>query len=68
MHCGTSDDCTVGRGDSKSFTISWSASASGGEFVSGGFEVSESWTTGNTYECGGKTNENDKPVEQTPAK
>lgn len=44
--------CTVGRQDSKSYSIGWQASAVV-PWLSGGFAVQQSWTTGTSYECSG---------------
>ncbi|KAH6888424.1 hypothetical protein B0T10DRAFT_488155 [Thelonectria olida] len=49
--CGTADSCSVGSMNSRSFTIGWSADASAAGWISGGFSVTETWTTGNTYTC-----------------
>ncbi|PKX91822.1 uncharacterized protein P174DRAFT_453081 [Aspergillus novofumigatus IBT 16806] len=52
--------CTIllsGSQQSKSYTISWTASASAARWISGGFSVIESWTTGNTYSCNGGLHE-----------
>ncbi|RSL82000.1 hypothetical protein CEP51_005430 [Fusarium floridanum] len=51
INCGTAESCSVGSMQSKSFTIGWSSDFSGVPWISGGFSVSESWTTGNSYSC-----------------
>ncbi|KAF5975483.1 hypothetical protein FCOIX_7669 [Fusarium coicis] len=53
INCANAASCSVGQTDSTSYTIGWTAGASspGGGWISGGFSVSESWTTGNSYTC-----------------
>ncbi|RBA17472.1 hypothetical protein FPRO05_02196 [Fusarium proliferatum] len=55
IDCANAASCSVGQTDSVSYTIGWTASAGGpsGNWISGGFSVSESWTTGNSYTCNG---------------
>lgn len=55
--CGEATECSVGHEVSKSYTVGWSGGVSGFDFFSGGFEVQESWATGDTYTCTGKTGE-----------
>lgn len=57
MNCGTAPLCTVGQMQSSSYTIGWSASSSATTWISGGFDVSESWSTGDTYSCTANSNE-----------
>ncbi|KAF8858500.1 hypothetical protein BDZ45DRAFT_714455 [Acephala macrosclerotiorum] len=40
---------------SMSHTIGWPSSATADEWLTGGFDVSVSWTTGNTYSCTGNS-------------
>jgi hypothetical protein len=50
--------CSVGESQSKSYTIGFSVTgASKGGFFSGGFSVSETWTTGKSYTCNGVPND-----------
>lgn len=53
MSCGSAATCSVGESNSKSRTVGWSASASAAGWISAGFDVSTTWTTGATYSCGG---------------
>ncbi|KAH7129219.1 hypothetical protein EDB81DRAFT_661255 [Dactylonectria macrodidyma] len=53
ISCSNAQSCSVGSLQSKSYTIGWSADASAAGWLSGGFSVSTSWTTGNTYTCTG---------------
>ncbi|KAF9761351.1 hypothetical protein IL306_003848 [Fusarium sp. DS 682] len=55
INCGNAQSCSVGKTDSESFTIGFTVSAGGpaATWISGGFGVSESWTTGNSYTCNG---------------
>ncbi|KAK0738138.1 hypothetical protein B0T18DRAFT_394482 [Schizothecium vesticola] len=55
--CGEATECSVGHEVSKSYTVGWFGGVSGFNFFSGGFEVQESYTTGKTYTCTGKTGE-----------
>ncbi|PNY29396.1 Uncharacterized protein TCAP_00695 [Tolypocladium capitatum] len=57
MQCGNADSCTVGQSNSLSYTIGYSVTFNFGAFYSGGFSVSETWTTGNNYGCGGHAGE-----------
>lgn len=50
--CGDGN-CRVGRSDSRSYTIGYSASANLFGWISGGFTVEETVETGNNYECEG---------------
>ncbi|RGP72908.1 hypothetical protein FLONG3_6546 [Fusarium longipes] len=58
ISCGNAQSCSVGNTQSRSYTIGWSASLSAFGWTSGGFEVSETWETGNTYTCNGGPGEN----------
>lgn len=49
MECGTPESCTVGQLQSVSYTIGWTAAATAWEWLTGGFAVSVSWTTGDSY-------------------
>ncbi|KAG7007337.1 hypothetical protein G7Y79_00010g028380 [Physcia stellaris] len=52
---GDAQPCSVGESDSQSFTVGWSITTGPDDlegWISGGFDVSETWTTGNTYNCG----------------
>ncbi|KAF5249676.1 hypothetical protein FANTH_4984 [Fusarium anthophilum] len=51
INCASAASCSVGQSDSTSFTIGWTANSAGPSWISGGFSVSESWTTGNSYTC-----------------
>ncbi|KAB5586295.1 hypothetical protein GE09DRAFT_984522, partial [Coniochaeta sp. 2T2.1] len=51
-NCGQGD-CQVDHTVSKSFTISWTASATAAGWISGGFAVEQSIETGNEYGCQG---------------
>ncbi|KAL4893757.1 hypothetical protein BDV59DRAFT_207539 [Aspergillus ambiguus] len=45
--------CSVGALQSKSYTIGWTASATAAQWITGGFAVQASWTTGLNYGCTG---------------
>ncbi|GAT30941.1 hypothetical protein RIB2604_03701500 [Aspergillus luchuensis] len=51
LDCGSADHCTVGASQSKSYTIGWTATADASQWISGGFAVQASWTTGLDYQC-----------------
>ncbi|KAL4894784.1 hypothetical protein BDV59DRAFT_164140 [Aspergillus ambiguus] len=51
LSCESAATCTVGAMQSKSYTIRWTASANSAQWISGGFAVQQSWTTGLNYEC-----------------
>ncbi|KPM37924.1 hypothetical protein AK830_g8633 [Neonectria ditissima] len=51
INCGSADSCSVGESQSQSITVGFSVSATLWEWLTGGFDVSVSWTTGNTYTC-----------------
>ncbi|GAQ40516.1 hypothetical protein AtubIFM55763_001444 [Aspergillus tubingensis] len=51
LDCGNADHCTVGATQSKSYTIGWTATADASQWISGGFAVQASWTTGLDYQC-----------------
>ena len=51
--CGQTAGCSVGSSNSKAYTVAFSATAKLAEWISGGFSVSQSWTTGNSYTCNG---------------
>ncbi|PYH66916.1 uncharacterized protein BO88DRAFT_445315 [Aspergillus vadensis CBS 113365] len=51
LDCGDADHCTVGASQSKSYTIGWTATADASQWISGGFAVQASWTTGLDYQC-----------------
>ena len=53
ISCGSAAGCSVGNTDSKSYTVGFTATAKLNEWISGGFSVSQTWTTGNTYTCNG---------------
>ncbi|KAK1830957.1 hypothetical protein QBC39DRAFT_372271 [Podospora conica] len=57
LFCNQSHECTVGHERSESVTVGWSGGVSGFDFFSGSFEVQETFTTGDTYECGGQKDE-----------
>ncbi|KAI3010078.1 hypothetical protein CBS147346_1860 [Aspergillus niger] len=51
LDCGSADHCTVGASQSKSYTVGWTATADASQWISGGFAVQASWTTGLDYQC-----------------
>ncbi|GKZ31583.1 hypothetical protein AbraIFM66950_000158 [Aspergillus brasiliensis] len=51
LDCGSAVHCTVGASQSKSYTVGWTATADAAQWISGGFAVQESWTTGLDYQC-----------------
>ncbi|KAF1938209.1 hypothetical protein EJ02DRAFT_474332 [Clathrospora elynae] len=51
IDCGAAPSCTVGETKSTSYTIGFSGG--GSQWISGGFDVSKSWSTGNSYSCTG---------------
>lgn len=53
MQCRTSS-CSPSHGGSQSFSFGWSSSVSPYEWISGGFDVSKSWDTSNSYGCTGQ--------------
>ncbi|KAF1830286.1 hypothetical protein BDW02DRAFT_609111 [Decorospora gaudefroyi] len=53
IYCGSSPSCSVGHEQSTSFTVGWTASASANGWIDAGFEVQESWSSGNQYTCYG---------------
>ncbi|CAG7564520.1 unnamed protein product [Fusarium equiseti] len=57
VNCGSAPSCSVGNTQSVSYTIGWTANLTPVSWISGGFSVSESWSTGNTYCCTGSTGE-----------
>ncbi|KAF5660303.1 hypothetical protein FCIRC_12181 [Fusarium circinatum] len=57
VNCGTAQSCSVGNSQSVSYTIGWTATLTPVSWISGGFSVSESWNTGNTYTCTGSAGE-----------
>lgn len=53
-HCGDKDGsvaCTVGQQESESYSVSYGADISAAGWISAGFSVSKSVTTGNTHLC-----------------
>lgn len=57
MACDAHRSCSIDHTESKSFTISSSASATLFEWIDGGFSVEESIETGNDYHCDGNPND-----------
>ncbi|CAL5868549.1 uncharacterized protein PFLUO_LOCUS2776 [Penicillium psychrofluorescens] len=57
VNCGEATSCTVGQSESISYTIGWSATATAFQWLTGGFAVSVTWTTGDTYSCTGSSND-----------
>ncbi|KAE9374265.1 hypothetical protein N431DRAFT_533059 [Stipitochalara longipes BDJ] len=57
IECGNAPSCSVGQSQSVSYTLGWSASATADEWLSGGFDVSVSWSTGDTYTCTGASHD-----------
>lgn len=57
--CNNAQACSASQSNSKSFTIGWSVSddLGGLGWLSGGFDVSKSWETGNEYVCQAGSNE-----------
>ncbi|KAJ4296491.1 hypothetical protein N0V90_006536 [Kalmusia sp. IMI 367209] len=53
INCGAAPSCSAGYEVSKSYTIGWTSGISADSWISAGFEVQESWTTGNEYTCYG---------------
>ncbi|KAH7263798.1 hypothetical protein BKA59DRAFT_490108 [Fusarium tricinctum] len=55
INCGNAQSCSVGQSQTESFSIGFTLSAGGGgdNWISGGFSVTKSWTTGNSYTCSG---------------
>ncbi len=51
IQCSSDAGCSVSH--LTSYTIGYSASATIAQWIGGGFSVSESFTTGNTYTCNG---------------
>ncbi|RDH22323.1 hypothetical protein M747DRAFT_369046 [Aspergillus niger ATCC 13496] len=51
LDCGSAHYCTVGASQSKSYTVGWTATADASQWISGGFAVQASWTTGLDYQC-----------------
>ncbi|KAJ4127885.1 hypothetical protein NW768_008165 [Fusarium equiseti] len=53
--CNNANACGVVKAKSESFTVGFSVSAGGpaDNWISGGFEVSKSWTDANEYSCEG---------------
>lgn len=55
MTCDQENTCSVGESETISYTIGFSLTG-GSEvtkWISGGFDVSVSWSTGNQYTCNG---------------
>ncbi|PNP84215.1 hypothetical protein FNYG_02903 [Fusarium nygamai] len=57
VNCGTAQSSSVGNSQSVSYNIGWAATLTPVSWISGGFPVSESWNTGNTYTCTGSAGE-----------
>ncbi|KAF2022625.1 hypothetical protein EK21DRAFT_82865, partial [Setomelanomma holmii] len=53
ISCGTAPSCAAGYEVSRSYTIGFSAGISADSWISAGFDLQESWTTGNEYTCYG---------------
>ncbi|KAF5011964.1 hypothetical protein FDECE_1970 [Fusarium decemcellulare] len=56
ISCSNAVSCSVGQTETTSFSIGFSVSLGDGPkggWISGGFDVSKSWSTGNTYTCTG---------------
>ncbi|KAI0853872.1 hypothetical protein F5Y00DRAFT_257172 [Daldinia vernicosa] len=56
ISCG-SGECEVGKEESTSYSVGFTLAADappGLEWISGGFEVSKTWTSGTTYSCTGQ--------------
>ncbi|KAI0393448.1 hypothetical protein F5Y17DRAFT_309507 [Xylariaceae sp. FL0594] len=53
--CDQSNGCSVGQQESESFSIGFSLSSGKQitEWLSGGFSVTKTWITGNSYTCNG---------------
>ncbi|KAK5657172.1 hypothetical protein OQA88_3229 [Cercophora sp. LCS_1] len=56
LDCKGATQCTVGYQQSKSFSVGWTSTV-GVSWISGGFAVGQSWSTGNSYECTASKNE-----------
>ena len=55
--CTGTAGCSVGVSNSQAWTVGFTATARINEWISGGFSVSKSWTTANTYTCNGAPGE-----------
>ncbi|RYP43800.1 hypothetical protein DL768_009661 [Monosporascus sp. mg162] len=55
MQCGAAPTCSVGEQQSTSFTVGFTATANPAAWISGGFSVTQSWVTGNSYTCSGNS-------------
>ncbi|ODA79745.1 hypothetical protein RJ55_05339 [Drechmeria coniospora] len=53
ISCFGAKSCSVSENQSKSYTLTWSASSDVVKWISAGFSVSETWTTGSAHTCGG---------------
>ncbi|KAI2604735.1 uncharacterized protein GGS25DRAFT_533620 [Hypoxylon fragiforme] len=55
LTCDPENGCSVGESQSTSYTIGWSISTGTAvtQWITGGFDVSMSWSTGNQYTCMG---------------
>ncbi|KAF7555826.1 hypothetical protein G7Z17_g1937 [Cylindrodendrum hubeiense] len=53
IECRDAPSCSAGFEQSESFTIGFSASASIAGWITGGFDVQQSWETGRAYNCYG---------------
>ncbi|KAH7071228.1 hypothetical protein BKA63DRAFT_493066 [Paraphoma chrysanthemicola] len=53
INCGAAPSCSAGYENSKSYTIGFSSGISADGWISAGFEVQKSWSTGNQYTCYG---------------
>ncbi|PWY78986.1 hypothetical protein BO83DRAFT_461263 [Aspergillus eucalypticola CBS 122712] len=51
LDCVGADHCNVGASQSNSYAIGWTATADASQWISGGFAVQASWTTGLDYQC-----------------
>ncbi|KZF19049.1 hypothetical protein L228DRAFT_271675 [Xylona heveae TC161] len=57
INCGAAPGCSIGQSNSISYTLGWNAGAIIDEWITGGFDVSVSWTTGNVQTCDGSSGE-----------
>ncbi|ORX35461.1 hypothetical protein BD324DRAFT_652587 [Kockovaella imperatae] len=57
--CSQDAGCQVGQSQTTSITVDWSLASAADitEWFTAGFDVSESWTTGNSYTCDGNAGE-----------
>ncbi|KAH7122131.1 hypothetical protein B0J13DRAFT_648348 [Dactylonectria estremocensis] len=57
INCGGAATCNAGYTETQSFAIGFSYTLKLEDWAQFGFSVTQSWTTGNMYNCGGTTGE-----------